>query len=175
MRQRGTGRSRSVGRRLTGIVLVLVSLSNGWGPPAAFSATTQRRFASPEEAAEALVDAFRSGDEKAVMAILGNEGKAVVSSGDPVADRRARERFVSAYDERHRLDAGGGIRVAMVVADSPAALVRLGSGDVILSVDGRPASFLHVADTSAYLRAHAGQRVSLSVMRANGSTGTMSP
>ena len=114
MRQRGTGRSRSVGRRLTGIVLVLVSLSNGWGPPAAFSATTQRRFASPEEAAEALVDAFRSGDEKAVMAILGNEGKAVVSSGDPVADRRARERFVSAYDERHRLDAGGG-KVVLVV------------------------------------------------------------
>ena len=50
----------------------------------AFAAVTQRRFASVEEAAQALVDAFRSGEGKAMLAVLGDEGNRVVSSGDPV-------------------------------------------------------------------------------------------
>jgi len=99
--------------RLIGIVLVTVGLAAELGP-SAFAAVTQRRFASVEEAAQALVDALRSGQEKAMLAVLGDEGKRVVSSGDPVSDRRARERFVAAYDDRHRLEGGGG-KVVLVV------------------------------------------------------------
>src|SRR5262249_62317091 len=83
------------------------SLSGGWAA-AASGATHQRRFASVEEAASALVDALRSGDRKALVSILGDEGKALVSSGDEVSDRRSRERFVAAYDEKHQFEAGGG-------------------------------------------------------------------
>jgi DUF2950 family protein len=99
--------------RLVGIVLAIVSLSAGWGLPAS-GAVTQRRFASVDEATQALVDAIRAGDRKAMLAIFGEEGKGLVWSGDEVADRRARERFLTAYDEKHRLEAGGG-KVVLVV------------------------------------------------------------
>ena len=103
------------GRRLCliGIVLVTVSLAAEWGS-SAFAAVTQRRFASVEEAAQTLVDALRSGEKKAMLSVLGVEGDRVVSSGDPVSDRRGRERFVAAYDDKHRLEAGGG-KVVLVV------------------------------------------------------------
>ena len=67
-----------------------------------------------EAAAQALVDALRSGEGKAMLAVLGQAGDPVVLSGDPVSDRRARERFVAAYDDQHRLEAGGG-KVVLVV------------------------------------------------------------
>jgi DUF2950 family protein len=54
------------------------------------------------------VDAARTGDQKTMLAIFGPEGKGLVWSGDAVADRRRRERFVAAYDEKHSFEAGGG-------------------------------------------------------------------
>jgi hypothetical protein len=117
MHQPRASRAPHLWRRLIGSVLVMVSLSTGWAPPAASGAIAQRRFASLEEAAQTLVDAFKSGDQKAMLAILGDEGKGVVSSGDEVADRAARARFVAAYDEKHRLEAGGGKVVLVVGSD----------------------------------------------------------
>ena len=117
MHQPRTVRAPHIWWRLIGSVLAIVSLSSGWVPPAASGATAQRHFASLDEAAQALVDAFKSGDQKAMLAILGDEGKGVVSSGDEVADRAARARFVAAYDEKHGLDAGGGKVVLVVGSD----------------------------------------------------------
>jgi hypothetical protein len=113
MREPRSGSSWSPGPRLVGIILVMVSLSAGWGSPAS-GAVTQRRFASVAAAMQGLVDAIRAGDRKAMLAIFGEEGKGLVWSGDEVADKRARERFVAAYDEKHRLEAGGG-KVVLVV------------------------------------------------------------
>ena len=117
MRQLRTPRAPRLWRSLTGSVLVIVCLSAGWAPPGASGAMTQRRFASIEEAAQALVDALKTGDQKAMLAILGDQGKGVVSSGDEVADRAARERFVAAYDAKHQFEAGGGKVVLVVGAD----------------------------------------------------------
>ena len=113
MRQSRTGWLSGRRWRLIGIVLVTVSLAADWGS-SAFAADTQRSFPSVEAAAQALVDALRSGEGKAMLAVLGQEGNRVVSSGDPVSDRRGRERFVAAYDDQHRLEAGGG-KVVLVV------------------------------------------------------------
>lgn len=113
MRQPRRERARSLSRRLVGLVLVIISLSAGWGSPAS-AAVVQRRFASLEEAVGALVDAMRAGDRKTMLAIFGQEGKGLVWSGDEVSDRHARERFVAAYDDKHRLEAGGG-KVVLVV------------------------------------------------------------
>jgi hypothetical protein len=63
----------------------------------------QAAFASPQEAAEALVAAVRSGDATEIVKVLGPEGRAVASSGDAVADASARERFVAAYDEQNQI------------------------------------------------------------------------
>jgi hypothetical protein len=117
MLELATARAPRLWRRLIGCVLVMASLWAGWAPPAASGATAQRRFDSIEEAAQALVDALKSGDQKAMLAVLGDEGKGVVSSGDKAADRSARERFVAAYDEKHRLDAGGGKVILVVGSD----------------------------------------------------------
>jgi hypothetical protein len=66
--------------------------------------TGQKTFARPEEAVRALVDAARRGDESALIAILGPGSEDVVSSGDPVADRAARDRVAKAASERMHLE-----------------------------------------------------------------------
>jgi hypothetical protein len=64
----------------------------------------KRTFASPEEAVKAFVEALKSNDVKALEAILGPGSRDLVSSGDPVADEAARERFLSRYAEKNRLE-----------------------------------------------------------------------
>ena len=64
----------------------------------------QRKFTRPEEAFPALIDAVRSDDKAQVLAILGPEGEQVVSSGDPVADKNARDRVVAAAKQRTRYE-----------------------------------------------------------------------
>jgi hypothetical protein len=63
----------------------------------------QKTFVSAEEASEALVTAARSNDEKAMLDILGPEGKQIVSSGDETEDAEGRANFVERYQEMHRL------------------------------------------------------------------------
>jgi hypothetical protein len=63
----------------------------------------QKTFSSPEEASDALVTAARSSDEKAMLDILGPDGKQIVSSGDETEDTQSRANFVERYQEMHRL------------------------------------------------------------------------
>jgi hypothetical protein len=63
----------------------------------------QKTFSSPEEASNALVTAAQSNDEKAMLDVLGPDGKEIVSSGDQAEDARSREDFVHRYREMHRL------------------------------------------------------------------------
>jgi len=63
----------------------------------------QKTFASPEDAANALVTAAQNNDEKAMLEILGPEGKQIVSSGDETEDAQSRANFVQKYQEMHRL------------------------------------------------------------------------
>ncbi|HXJ82150.1 MAG TPA: DUF2950 family protein, partial [Candidatus Methylomirabilis sp.] len=115
------------GRRAA-ILLVILSISASWMPPAS-GAITQRRFASVDEAARALVDAMKTGDRKAMLAILGDDAKELIWSGDEVVDRRARERFVTAYDEQHHFEGGGG-KVVLVLGrdDFPFAIPLVPDG-----------------------------------------------
>lgn len=61
--------------------------------------TGQKKFKSPEDAFKSLVKAAKNNDTKELLAILGPEGKDIISSGDEVADRGARKRFVKAAKE----------------------------------------------------------------------------
>src|SRR6202142_4293712 len=63
----------------------------------------QKTFSSPEDASRALVAATQGNDEKAMLDILGPEGKQIVSSGDDAEDAQSRANFVEKYQEMHRL------------------------------------------------------------------------
>jgi hypothetical protein len=62
----------------------------------------QKTFSSPEEAANALVAAAQNNDEKAMLEILGPDGKQIVSSGDAVEDAESHANFAKRYQEMHR-------------------------------------------------------------------------
>jgi len=68
-----------------------------------FAQPGQRTFASAEEASKALVAAAQSNDEKAMLAILGPDGKEIVSSGDATEDAQSRANFAKKYEQMHRL------------------------------------------------------------------------
>jgi hypothetical protein len=71
--------------------------------PAEAQQPGQKTFSSAAGASEALVAAARSNDEKAMLSILGADGKEIVSSGDQAEDAEARANFVEKYQEMHRL------------------------------------------------------------------------
>jgi DUF2950 family protein len=63
----------------------------------------QKTFSSPEDASKALITAAQSNDEKAMLDILGPDGKQIVSSGDEIEDAHNRANFIQRYQEMHRL------------------------------------------------------------------------
>lgn len=88
---------------LTGIIAAVILLSGTYSPSLAKS-IRQKSFASPEEAVKALVVAVRADDKKEMLAVLGPGGKELISSGDEVADKAGREKFLNAYDEMNKLE-----------------------------------------------------------------------
>ena len=66
--------------------------------------TQQKSFSSPEDAVSSLVAAVRADDVKEMQIILGPGSEALISSGDDVADRAGREKFLMAYDQLNRLE-----------------------------------------------------------------------
>jgi hypothetical protein len=60
-------------------------------------------FATPDEAANALIAGAKSSDRTAAaLAIFGPDSKDLISSGDPVQDKEAIDAFVAKYDVMHR-------------------------------------------------------------------------
>lgn len=80
-------------------VLLLTSCSKR---EATNSTAAPKTFASPEAASQALFDAAKSGDQNALLAIFGPDGKDLIFSGDAVKDKNAAQRFVSAYEQMNR-------------------------------------------------------------------------
>lgn len=68
-------------------------------------AQAAQQFATPEAAIEALLTAARGGDKAKLLDILGPDGQSIISSGDAVADKNARKRFMEAFDKGHKLEA----------------------------------------------------------------------
>ena len=103
-------------RRLEFSVLaVAFALAAAANPAAAATGAKQKSFATPEEAAQQLAAAARSGDSRALVEILGPDARAIVASGDPVTDKKSRERFAMAYDEANKLERSGDARAVLSV------------------------------------------------------------
>lgn len=92
------GIARAAGRFVTA-ALFAVAL---FAPAGAASAQTQRSFATPELAVEALLQAVQAQDAAALVAVLG-PARAWLFTGDRVADRAAAKRFADAYKAKHRI------------------------------------------------------------------------
>ena len=87
----------------------------------------QKTFPSPAEAGAAFLEAAKSGDQAALLAIFGPEGKDVLFSGDPVKDKNNLEDFVTAYDQMNRwvpITAGG--KMLIIGADNYPFPIPLG-------------------------------------------------
>ena len=63
----------------------------------------QKTFSTADEACHGLVVALKNGDDKALLQILGPEGKEIISSGDPAEDLANRANFVSKFEQMHRM------------------------------------------------------------------------
>jgi hypothetical protein len=111
---------------LAALLFLVAPSTSAWaagGPPAT--------YASPEQAVEALVTATRTTRLKELRQILGTEGRALIWSGDRVADRLGRDKFITAYDHSHRLEATGPNTMVLIVGPEqwpfPIPLVRNGA------------------------------------------------
>ncbi len=118
-------------RRLA-IAVVATLLSGAAGAQGAIAASrAPRAFSSPDEAVKALVAAARAEDTKALAAVLGPESGPLVSSGDTVADRHARERFVHAYEQSHKLERPAETKAVLVIGPDewplPIPVVKAGN------------------------------------------------
>lgn len=104
-------------------------------------AMTQQSFATPEDAAKALVEAVRAKDSNAVLAVLGPKARRWLLSGDAVADRRAAERFLTNYERKHALSESAEGRAFLLAGEDdwpfPAPLVKKPDGWVFDSAAGR--------------------------------------
>src|SRR5208283_4857422 len=101
----------------------------------------QKTFSSPEDASNALVTAAQSNDEKAMLAILGPDGKQIVSSGDETEDAQSRANFVQKYQEMHRLvNEPDGTMVLYIGAENwptPIPLVNQGTSWYFDTAEGK--------------------------------------
>src|SRR5580704_6550042 len=76
-------------------------------------------FASPDEAGNGLLEAAKSGDQNAALAIFGPESKEIIFSGDAVQDKAAIDAFVAKYGVMHRWrKMPDGAQILLVGADN---------------------------------------------------------
>jgi len=66
-------------------------------------AADQKTFATPREAVKALMAAVESNNQDELIAIFGEDGKDLVSSGDDVQDKNSRAGFLKSYKTKHAI------------------------------------------------------------------------
>jgi hypothetical protein len=80
---------------------------------------SQKTFATPAEAGQALQTAARAKDDKAITQVLGPKAKTLVSSGDSTEDANANDSFAKKYDRMNRwVTMTDGSQVLYVGADN---------------------------------------------------------
>jgi hypothetical protein len=81
--------------------------------------TSQKTFATPAEASQALHAAVKKKGDKAISQVLGAKAQKLVSSGDAAEDKSAADSFATKYDQMNRLVAmTDGSQVLYVGADN---------------------------------------------------------
>jgi hypothetical protein len=103
--------------------------------------TDRKKFKSPEAAFSALLDATKSNDTRELLSIFGPSGREIISSGDEVADKESRERFVkSAGDAVGFSKIDDSTMLAVIGKDGwsfPVPLVKSPQGWAFSTEDGK--------------------------------------
>ena len=98
--------------------------------PIAVSAAEQKTFATPDEAADALLAALKADDDAALLAIFGDKHKDVVVTPDRAANSATRAKAVTAMQTFRLLEEQGNDRRILVIGDLawpfPIPLVKSG-------------------------------------------------
>jgi hypothetical protein len=104
-------------------------------------ATAQKTFDSPDEAVKALVADVRENNDAGLTSIFGPEAKDLISSGDKVADRNGRKRFLKAFSEKNFLERRDSSRIILHTGKSdyafPIPIVRRGKRWIFDTPAGR--------------------------------------
>ena len=98
--------------------------------PLAASAAPQETFATPEAAVDALMAALKADSDSAMIAIFGEDHKALVVSSDRAASSATRAKILAAMQTLRVLQESGKDRRVLVIGDeawpTPIPLVRVG-------------------------------------------------
>ena len=94
-------------RHLLLLTVIAMGVSAGAAAAQGASGTV---FSSAAEGVDKVVAAARAKDIPALDKILGPDSRDVLRSGDDQADNNALDRFVAAYDVRHKLSEIPGVR-----------------------------------------------------------------
>jgi hypothetical protein len=98
--------------------------------PALADVPSGRSFTSPDAAIQALIAATRAGNVADLVKIFGPAGRMFVTSGDPIADKAARARFVQDFDQSNKLDRPTDDKAILEIGDKnwpfPIPLIRHG-------------------------------------------------
>jgi hypothetical protein len=109
------GNQKSGRWSLVALLMILFAAAACRMSPKAADTSAQTTFASPAKAEAALIQAAKSGDQSALIAIFGPNSKAALFTGDTGTDQTRLSDFVTAYNQMHRwkkIKAGGQILVA---------------------------------------------------------------
>jgi len=111
-----------------GFTMLFLAASVAQAAPAA--QMKQESFTTPENAVEALVVANRNNKATQLLNILGPRSGKLIFSGDSVADKQGREKFLEAYDATHKLENIGEDKRILVIGREewplPIPIIRTG-------------------------------------------------
>ncbi len=110
-------------------------------PQLAGASVGAKSFSSPEKGVAALVSAVKSHKPGKIVAVLGPDSDSLVSSGDEVADRSDREKFLEMYAAGHAIDRPVEGRAVLLLGAErypfPFPLVKRGKGWSFDTAEGR--------------------------------------
>ena len=101
------------------VLLIATQLSFAQQAAPSANATTQKSFATPQQAVEVLVKAAGDYDVPSLLAIFGPDGEDFISSADPVQDKTNVMKFAALAQEKNtlKIDASKPNRAVLVVGD----------------------------------------------------------
>ncbi len=92
-------------RILTGVMsLIFAVVALAASTAIAGGQAEQKGFATPQQAVAVLVNAVKDDNDYELLAVLGPDLMDLISSGDKVADKAGRAKFLQAYEEKNNFE-----------------------------------------------------------------------